>query len=89
MAPWHFLYFLPLPHGHGAFLGTLSLTAWVAVAVPRPPPDERWPPACSTSVAIVVQPGGLGSLLAGLLLVLLHELDPVDVAHEVGLDRHR
>jgi hypothetical protein len=24
-APWHFLYFLPLPHGHGAFRGTLSL----------------------------------------------------------------
>jgi len=30
MAPQHFLYFLPLPHGHGLFLPIFSdLTAWV------------------------------------------------------------
>ena len=27
VAPWHFLYFLPLPHGQGALRGILSLTA--------------------------------------------------------------
>jgi hypothetical protein len=27
VAPWHFLYFLPLPHGQGALRGTFSLTA--------------------------------------------------------------
>ena len=32
-APWHFLYFLPLPHGHGALRGTLSLITWFAFAV--------------------------------------------------------
>jgi len=25
--PWHFLYFLPDPHGQGAFRGTFPLTA--------------------------------------------------------------
>ena len=27
--PWHCLYFLPLPHGHGALRGILSETAWL------------------------------------------------------------
>src|ERR1041384_2283471 len=35
-APWHFLYFLPLPHGHGSFLPTLgnrepSSALWVLI----------------------------------------------------------
>src|SRR4051794_23987696 len=34
-APWHFLYFLPLPHGHGS----LRPVFFVATAV-RPPDDS-------------------------------------------------
>src|SRR4051795_9250669 len=44
-APWHFLYFSPLPHGHGALRGVLSLIAWFGfpgcALAPPPPP---WPP---------------------------------------------
>src|SRR5438094_936980 len=30
VAPWHFLYLRPEPHGQGAFRPILSLTAWGA-----------------------------------------------------------
>ena len=33
-APWHFLYFLPLPHGQGAFRGTFPLLACNPAASP-------------------------------------------------------
>src|SRR5512132_237357 len=42
-APWHFLYFLPLPHGQGALRGTLSLNAcW---GLPACPPSRGASPA--------------------------------------------
>ena len=42
-APWHFLYFLPLPHGQGALRGTLSLNA--CCGFPACPPSRRASPA--------------------------------------------
>src|SRR5580698_5355696 len=29
LAPWHFLYFLPLPHGHGSLRPTLGPRLWI------------------------------------------------------------
>ena len=89
-APWHFLYFLPLPHGHGALRGTLSETACgaapparlpMAGAVPPPPPPVRRcrshrPPARDLLAVL------LDALHAGgprLLLLATDELDAIDV----------
>src|SRR6266516_2033079 len=49
-APWHFLNFLPLPHGHGSFRPTpaLGFTA-VAEAAPPAPAVEPPPPPPPTS----------------------------------------
>src|SRR5580704_10173758 len=40
-APWHFLYFFPLPQGHGSLRPTLAPAATVFV------PPESSPPNCS------------------------------------------
>src|SRR3954452_19955155 len=48
-APWHFLYFLPLPQGHGALRGTLSEIACGAAPLfppPPPPPLGVSSPCC-------------------------------------------
>src|SRR5207249_4642002 len=52
VAPWHFLYLRPLPHGQGALRGTLSLKIWFGfvasltpVAPPPPPLDVADSPA--------------------------------------------
>src|SRR5512137_1098220 len=40
-APWHFLYFFPLPHGHGSLRPTSaygSLLSLTTVAIAPPPP---------------------------------------------------
>ena len=43
-APWHFLYFLPEPHGHGSLRPTLSYSEFtfglcaIGVATEPPPP---------------------------------------------------
>ena len=50
-APWHFLYFLPLPHGHGSLrptFGAWRRTVWTAVSSP-PVRAGRGPPAAAAA----------------------------------------
>ena len=60
--PWHFLYFFPLPHGHGSFRPTVSppcsgasgrSTCWVGLA------SGRWSAVAATPVA--ASPGALSA----------------------------
>src|SRR5262245_26259993 len=39
-APWHFLYFFPLPHGHGSFLPTLGSSRRTVFTAASSPPTR-------------------------------------------------
>src|SRR5271155_3898432 len=51
-APWHFLYFLPLPHGHGAlrpsfgsaYIEAVSISAMKARSAARKNARDLWDP---------------------------------------------
>ena len=40
-APWHFLYFFPLPHGHGSFRPTFGSSRRTVFTSASSPPDAR------------------------------------------------
>src|SRR5580700_4810667 len=46
-APWHFLYFLPLPQGHGSLRPTLSLLMTCLLRALEPSP----PTICSSAIS--------------------------------------
>src|SRR5262249_2132744 len=39
-APWHFLYFFPLPHGHGSFLPTFGSSRRTVFTAASSPPTR-------------------------------------------------
>src|SRR5436190_24120916 len=39
-APWHFLYFFPLPHGHGSFLPTFGSSRRTVLSAASSPPTR-------------------------------------------------
>src|SRR6185295_2084588 len=49
-APWHFLYFFPLPHGHGSFLPTFG-SSRRTVLTTSSPPVRAGAGACATAAA--------------------------------------
>src|SRR5512140_2247710 len=63
-APWHFLYFFPLPHGHGSLrptLGSSRRTVFTAASSPpvraglgppRSPPEPKKPPDDSDALSV-------------------------------------
>ncbi len=42
-APWHFLYFLPEPHGHGSLRPTLGWLRWIVSTFASWPPEAAAP----------------------------------------------
>lgn len=60
--PWHFLYFFPLPQGHGSFRPTFSPVRRCDGWLPSPPPDRlatsnsrcffRWNSFSSASIVV-------------------------------------
>jgi hypothetical protein len=48
VAPWHFLYFLPLPHGHGSLRPTAGVLRTTGMRRAGPSPSD-WPPRLVTS----------------------------------------
>ena len=44
LAPWHFLYFLPLPHGHGSFRPTFGSSRFTVLIASSPPTRARFRP---------------------------------------------
>ena len=57
-APWHFLYFLPLPHGHGSFRPTFG-SSRLTVLITSSPPVRAGVGACRPADGRR-RPGGAG-----------------------------
>src|SRR4029077_10197190 len=57
-APWHFLYFRPLPHGHGSFRPTLGASRTIGLTT-RAPASPSPPLACSPPAVAVAAASSL------------------------------
>src|SRR5207249_3181113 len=61
-APWHFLYFFPLPHGHGSLRPTFGSSRFTCLTTSSPPVRAgrggAWPPALPPRIAPNGEGGG-------------------------------
>src|SRR4051812_25947954 len=99
-APWHFLYFLPLPHGHGSLRPTFGSSRFTCLTTSSPPVragrGADWPPALPR----IAPNGDGGGAVCGELSVIccggrrgwvgrIGAAAPAASSPVIGVSRHR
>ena len=96
-APWHFLYFLPEPHGHGSLRPTFGASRWTVSTLASWPPDAGGAVRSSSTLAGARRDGhrrraprrcsrAAGRRRASLVAPRANGLEPTEVLDDLVLD---